>query len=152
MDLEKVLHYRDGYKYQLAKTYMREIPFAPMNDIITPYIKLNKAGMLALMEGYAWDGPSGPTYDSPCFMQGPLVHDAGYQLMREGYIDHVSERRTWDDIMLTIILEDIEAKFHKMNPLRMLLRARGFGWHQAVRLAASSAADPKSNKMIYTAP
>jgi hypothetical protein len=39
--------------------------------------------MLTIKKGYAWDGPSGPTFDTPSFMRGSLVHDALYQLICE---------------------------------------------------------------------
>ena len=42
--------------------------------------------------GYGRDGPSGPTLDTRDFIRGSLVHDALYQLMREGLLDHSIHR------------------------------------------------------------
>jgi hypothetical protein len=44
-------------------------------------------------KGYAWNGPSGPTLDTRNFMRGSLVHDALYQLMREGRMDNGLRRQ-----------------------------------------------------------
>ena len=77
-----MITYKSGYKYQLTKTYIRYIDILDI-DCGNDFVKLDKHGRLTICEGYAWDGPSGPTIDTPSFMQGSLVHDAIYQLMRE---------------------------------------------------------------------
>ena len=88
------IKYKAGYKYQLKSNYAVTISIKPPADITTPYITLNAQGMLTLKDGYAWDGPSGPTIDTLTFMRGSLIHDALYQLMREGKLDH---DRLWVD-------------------------------------------------------
>jgi hypothetical protein len=83
---DSVIQYQCGYKYQLYSEAKIALP-APFcrYDTETPFISINN-GYLILKAGYAWDGPSGPTLDSKDFMRGSLIHDAIYQLMREGYI------------------------------------------------------------------
>jgi len=78
------IKYRGGYKYQLVEDYVCEIGIRPKEFIKTLYIRLDIDGMLYINEGYAWDGPSGPAIDTKNFMRGSLVHDALYQLLREG--------------------------------------------------------------------
>lgn len=78
--------YRDGYKYQLADFYSVDVQLLPPDHIETRWVSLSADGVLTIREGYAWDGPSGPTVDTPAFMRGALVHDALYQLIREGYL------------------------------------------------------------------
>ncbi|MGH7536144.1 MAG: DUF1353 domain-containing protein, partial [Gemmatimonadales bacterium] len=78
------IQYRTGYKYQLAADYTVLLAFGPAENIKTEYIcfvrSLQGRGYLTVKEGYAWDGPSGPTVDTKDFMRGSLVHDALYQL------------------------------------------------------------------------
>ena len=74
------IKYRSGYKYQLVEEYQVRVSLIPENDIKTDFIELSTEGMLIIKKGYAWDGPSGPTIDTPNFMRGSLVHDALYQL------------------------------------------------------------------------
>ena len=64
------IFYKKGYKYQLANEYSALIPIKPIEDIDTNYIDLSVSGFLVIKNGYAWDGPSGPTIDSPSFMRG----------------------------------------------------------------------------------
>ncbi len=80
----KRIAYRSGYKYQLAKAYSIGINIKPGKDIKTKFIKLDRTGKLTIVGGYAWDGPSGPVVDTKENMRASLVHDALYQLMRNG--------------------------------------------------------------------
>lgn len=80
----KHIFYRKvNYKYVLAN-YLRvktSIVGAPF--VIPGFATLQKDGWLIIEPGYAWDGPSGPTYDTPDFMAGSCVHDVLYQAMRQ---------------------------------------------------------------------
>jgi hypothetical protein len=105
----KYISYKDGYKYQLDEGYKVEINIIPDNDIgadKSHYIQLDTPGHLAVTKGYAWDGPSGPTFGTENFMRGSLVHDALYQLMRQGHLDPDKYRETADDLLRTMCRED----------------------------------------------
>ncbi len=69
------------YKYQLTDPYVLDIGISGYT-VTTPYLRLGTDGVFAISKGYAWDGPSGPTFDTLNFMRGSLVHDALYQLIR----------------------------------------------------------------------
>jgi hypothetical protein len=97
--------YKSGYKYQIVRPLIVNVGLAPGVTIITPFIELDD-GQLKIKSGYAWDGPSGPTIDTPSFMRGSLVHDALYQLMREGFLDTEVYREQADRILKEICLED----------------------------------------------
>ena len=47
----KKIAYCRGYKYQLDQTYVVQIDIRPQADIITEWIKLNRDGMLAIIDG-----------------------------------------------------------------------------------------------------
>ena len=133
------IKYRDGYKYQLAEDYQVPLIYSPENDICTKYIKLSKLGELQIKEGYAWDGPSGPTFDTPTFMRGSLIHDALYQLVREEYLP-LSWKNKADRELERICIMD------GMNKIRAKVI------YKAVQKFASFACSPKNNKPIITAP
>jgi len=106
---------RRTYKYFLDQNYQYPAPgesaldpllIPATEDIKTPYINLTTGGVLTIKQGYAWDGPSGPTIDSADFMRGSLVHDALYQLMREGYLDRDQCRDAADRLLQAICIAD----------------------------------------------
>lgn len=96
----------DGYKYQLVESYSINTGIIPDIAINTPFISLDTNGYLTIRQGYAWDGPSGPTFDTKNFMRGSLVHDALYQLMRRGYLNIDTNRNKADRLLKHICKED----------------------------------------------
>jgi len=136
----KCIEYNSGYKYQLKKTYTLEIEIKPSSPIDTEYIKLDTDGNLTMMEGYAWDGPSGPTIDTLTFMRGSLVHDALYQLMREKKLDHDTYREAADRLLQKICKED------------GMCSLRAWWVYQGVRKFADPAADPANKRPPVNAP
>ncbi|WP_052362069.1 hypothetical protein [Geminisphaera colitermitum] len=79
-----VLHVRPlkGFKYQLAQSARFAVPEFPRElEFHHKYFRLMK-GTLSVKEGYAWDGPSGPTLDTPASIAASLCHDVFYQAIR----------------------------------------------------------------------
>lgn len=76
---------RVKYKYTLHEDFLYPDPTGiEVEECIgLGMLRMDKAGHLTILKGYSWDGPSGPTIDTPSFMKGSLIHDALYQLMRE---------------------------------------------------------------------
>ena len=116
--------YRRRNKYVLTDELEIETPVSGY-VVTTPYIELLMDGTLLVRPGYAWDGASGPTWDSPCTMRGSLVHDVFYQLLREGHIGsgrwHEIVRRTADRFLIDLCVED------------GMWRLRGWLWYHALR-------------------
>lgn len=135
------ISYKKGYKYQLSESYVTNINLAPeQEDIETRYIDLTTEGELTIKEGYAWDGPSGPTFDTLNFMRGSLVHDALYQLMRNEKLDKEMFREPADKL------------------LQRMCRKDGMGWlrakwvYWALHKWGNPAADPSNKKPVILAP
>lgn len=116
----KGIEYKAGYKYQLSiSEYPLMLPIAPGDEIFHynrnteiisvdddmdhvkcgPFLALWPSGKMRIYEGYAWDGPSGPAFDTPNFMTPSMVHDALYQLMRNRVIPRDPFRAMADEIM-----------------------------------------------------
>jgi hypothetical protein len=93
-----------GYKYQLVDDYviLTEIIAGAWEN---KYIYLTAGGLLTIKQGYAWDGPSGPAIDTKTFMRGSLVHDAIYQLGRQG-LPELPWRDYADKLLIKITKED----------------------------------------------
>ncbi len=143
------IKYRRGIKYQLWEDYwcflsdawkpyidnaLRDFP-----EMQTQYFAIRPNAKLVAFKAYCWDGPSGPTVDTPDSLRGSLVHDVLYQAIRLGFLP--AECRHLADLEFhRILLED------GMNPIR----ARA--WFEAVKHFAGSAADPASERPVLTAP
>lgn len=132
------IYYRKGFKYQLAKTYSIQTDIVGY-DIKTDFISLTPSGILTLYEGYASDGPSGPTLDSPSSMRGAFVHDGFYQLERLELISQ-KERIKIDKLLHDICEEDGMWKY------------RADVWLWAVRNFGASSANPEHEKPVIEAP
>ncbi len=132
--------YKKGYKYQLDTDYSADIPIKPDNDIDSGYIVLSGEGGLIIKKGYAWDGPSGPTIDTLNFMRGSLIHDALYQLMREGMLDKDDYRKPADRLLRTMLRQD------------GMTSIRAWWVYQGLRIGGGPAADPANKKPVVRAP
>jgi len=133
------IKYKKGYKYQLAADYTVEVGIFPPKSIACQWCMLSNNGFLTILEGYAWDGASGPTIDTKSSMRGSLVHDVLYQLIRLGKLD-ISWREKADDILHNICVED------GMNHARAEL------WEEMVSMFAGSAAKHDAEPPILEAP
>lgn len=102
----KKITYCAGYKYQLVKSVTFLTGIHPSQPIKTPFICIGADGALTIKNGYAWDGPSGPTIDTKNFMRGSLVHDSLYQMMREGHLDEAIHRDVADKLLRKLCRED----------------------------------------------
>jgi len=132
--------YKGGYKYQLKEDYVTETRITPPTPIQTEYIALTSQGRISIKRGYAWDGPSGPTIDTLNFMRGSIVHDALYQLIREGHLEEGKYREPADRLLQKMCIEDGMSKL------------RAWWVYQGVRLGGGPAVDPAHDKPLTWAP
>ena len=102
MATQGYIRYRADYKYQLANDYKISISIKPHSSIVTDFIDLATNGNLLVRKGYAWDGPSGPVIDTEENMRASLVHDALYQLMRNGKLSSRTHRKAADKLFKEI--------------------------------------------------
>jgi hypothetical protein len=149
------LYYRKGYKYQAAQDCSCQTEISGIG-IDQPFYGLTPDGILTGKRGYAWDGPSGPTYDSRYCMRGPFFHDIGYQMMREQRIP-LTYKPYFDGLMWRIIKEDIEIMILRYKPavqgiIKKAAEARALAWYNAVYYLAESAALPENDRKILEAP
>jgi hypothetical protein len=132
-----------GYKYQLMETYRHETHWILPAAVQTGgrWVAMSRTGRITFKKGYAWDGPSGPTVDTPNLMRGSLVHDGCYQLIREKLLPG-RQRKPADVLLWMICLDD------------GMSRTRADYVYHAVRAFGGRAAKPpkKPKSVILTAP
>lgn len=136
----KCITYKKGYKYQLAEKYETTIDITPDKNVKTDYIELTLEGELTIKKSYAWDGPSGPTFDTKNFMRGSLVHDALYQLMRNKHLNFKRDRDPADRLL------------QKMCKADGMTKARAWWVYKGLALAGKAAARPENKKDEIIAP
>jgi len=142
IEFDKHIYYKEGdWKYQLTAEYRIDLSafIKPLMPISESFIQLSAQGILCILNGYCWDGPSGPMIDTPTAMRGSLVHDALYQLMRMGLLPGDC-RKTADIIFFNICRDDGMSWIRARYALR------------ALRLAGGPAASTKNRKINLIAP
>ena len=80
--------YRGGYKYQLTRPYIIATGITPPRRIDHDFFTLREDGVLEIRAGYAWDGASGPTFDTRSSMRPSLVHDCFCQMAKARDLDY----------------------------------------------------------------
>lgn len=134
-----VLFYKQGYKYQVVADLVTQTPVRQAALCTTERLELRPDGQLTIYAGYASDGPSGPTIDTPAFMRGAFIHDAFYELIRRRLLAP-EWRATADDFLRVCCRED------GMGPVRAW-----WVW-RAVRSFGASAAAVENAKPVLRAP
>ena len=136
---DTIIYRERRYKYQLLVPYALDIPIKG-HSIEEQYFSLSEQGHLYIQSLYAWDGPSGPTFDTPSFMRGSLVHDVLYQMIRLSLLP-VGLKEVADDILYDLCIED------------GMWKVRALWVKRAVKRFGASACIPGSDaKEIKTAP
>lgn len=103
------MKWKSGYKYQLVEDVQFKIPIQPGMPIqCGPFIHLRADGLLTVKAGYAWDGCSGPTWDDATNMLAGLIHDALYQLMRNGMLPIDVFKPMADQLLYDIMVSEAE--------------------------------------------
>ncbi|MEZ9822922.1 DUF1353 domain-containing protein [Shewanella sp. 10N.286.45.A1] len=126
---------RRKYKYNLHSVLTYATGLSVDDPVANRFIEIDESGLLTIKPGYAWDGPSSPAIDSKNFMQGSLIHDALYQLMREEILPQSARQRA-DEILREVCLQDGMSAF------------RAWYVYQGVRIGGGKSAKPD----LLTAP
>ena len=133
------MKYRKGYKYQLAEDQVFHTPITPPHNINTEFLHLGTDGVFVIDGGYAWDGPSGLTWDTKNSMTPSLGHDGFFELLRKKELNPL-----WLDPVNSYLYDCLIA--NRMSRLRAGI------WYRAVDQFADFAADPKNAKKVYEVP
>ena len=133
------MKYVEGFKYQLAETYIVQTPITG-SRIDDDYFTLQEDGTLIVNKGYAWDGASGPTFDSRSSMRPSLVHDVFCQAMRDGRLSY----EQWQD--------KVNDLFEQMCREDGMWGWRASLWHSAVELADCGNPEQGPDRIVKEAP
>ena len=131
--------YSEGYKYQLQRDHTELTPVTGVS-IVDDYFVLTPNGLLTVRKGYAWDGASGPTFDTLNSMRPSLVHDVFCQVLRDGRLDYVK----WQDT--------VNLYFRDQCIAAGMFKWRANLWHFAVEIAGAGNPEQGPDRKIIEAP
>lgn len=134
-----MIRYSEGYKYQLEALYACETPVTGTlieDDLFTLYA----TGLLVIRKGFAWDGASGPTFDTKNSMRASLVHDVFCVCMRDGRLSYEKWQDTINEFFRQQCIED--GMWHWRAGL----------WHAAVEFADAGNPEQGKDREILEAP
>ena len=139
MERDKQLYFSRGYKYWVRKPYHIKLDVIPDEAFDLDFIRMDMKGNLLVRPGYAWDGASGPTWDTLNSMRVSLVHDILYQLIRIGKID--SKYKEYADKVL-----------HDLCTEDGMFKWRADYWRWAVLKFGAGSTRPSAEPKIEVAP
>lgn len=129
------MEYTCGYKYQIRNEMRFRLPkeFDGF-DIDTGYIALRDC-VLTIRRGYAYNGASGPTFDTKNSMRPTAFHDAMYQLLVEQTLSrHL--KPLIDELFQELLRQD------GMSAIRSAI------WHRGVDRHGTNASIRNRNIMV----
>ena len=92
------------YPYLVIEDYYRRCPIPAGMTCSNGWFDLRES-QVVVFKDYAWDGPSGMTFDTPNSMEGSLIHDVFYQAIQDGYILY-KYRKISDRIFRDVLKDD----------------------------------------------
>lgn len=100
------MKYKSGYRYKLDDVYAHELPFHAFDaKQVGTWVSLVD-NRLVISNGYAWDGAStGLPWTPKKWLRPSLVHDALYQLIREGQLA-MAFRKDADTVFYQLLREN----------------------------------------------
>lgn len=134
------IKYKCGLKYQLAEDYRVQTPIIPEAACGNEYFALLRTGELIIRKGYAWDGASGPTFDTKSSMRPSLIHDVFCQMMQKRMLDWGRWHQEVNEYFRDLCVEDGMASF------------RASLWYAAVEFANAGHPDQWESNPVQEAP
>lgn len=147
---------RTGYAHVTVGVHVFHTLIIPPQEIVTPFICLNRDGWLIISEGYAWDGASGCP-DVALILRASLIHDALYQLIREKHLPYFW-RQPADLEFRNAILEDgrflatHSPNWLKRKTAKAAAKVLAETAYLAVQAFGEPSAIPGSSKPVLTFP
>lgn len=135
------MKYRSGYKYQLAEDLILNCYEFEFPELITTKFFTLSTNLIIGRDGYAWDGPSGPTLDFLC--RSAITPSCGHDIIAQAI------RNGWLSQRWRLISNEL---FRRWCVARNMWKWRAEKWKWALDEFAGFSTDPKNIKKILEAP
>jgi len=137
--LKHPIGYLPAPKFVLGQDAVFNLPFKPPQRIQTSYAVFEADGTLIVKRGYLWEA-NFPAMNTASTRPASLVHDCGYDLIKDGYLARDPYRELFDDAMRDVLNECDVSSF------------RAFAWWKAVRIGGDAALDAPRPSLIHSPP
>lgn len=131
------MRYQKVQGFRVYEDWQYQTNIATDRIIRTQYADLVK-GLIVPKAGFCFE-PSGPTIATKSIMRGVCLHDVGYWLIRNGYLEPYWKEH-FDDLMHEVHLKDNVWQF------------RADYFHRGVKTFGDSSVDPANRAKVMTAP
>jgi hypothetical protein len=139
----------DQWKYRVVKDIWVQTSFVGY-DIDHTYFTVFSSGLILLKKEYCYDGPSGPTIDTPDTMVPAAPHDVIYQCMRLGLIP-LSERIKADKMFYDLMVAEGDRLETKDTAAKKSWRRiRANTWYYNLRWFGESSAKKQTQYDVDT--
>lgn len=139
------------YKYCLKKDFvieLKQFPFSGFDQVRSNYAYIRRMNhsnpkcILSVLEGYRWDGSSGPTIDTKNTMIPSLIHDVLYQLLRESKFPGLNKKQ------LSKVRKWADWEYYRALRREGMSYIRARVHYYALRVFGSSSANPKNRHVV----
>jgi hypothetical protein len=147
------IKYRDGCKYQLLEDHAVRTPFLGMPSWERPFSRYDGVtAILHLKTGLAWNGASGPTFDSSSSMAPSGEHDECYGAIEGGWGVDMTANRVKRAYQAWIMRRRVDMFFAARLVECGMAKWRAKLWLWGVRKFGGSHAVPGKKQEVRTAP
>ena len=117
-----------NYKFQLAENLEEQLINASIlpDEVDAEYFNISD-GCIFIKEGYAWDGASGPVFNTRNTLKASLIHDVLCQGMRIGIIEDTYRKSADKELRDQMIKSGV-------------IKIRAWIWYFAVRIFGKKSA------------
>jgi len=135
--LRRQIAYTNADKFVLGRDEYFDLDFAPEYPVENSYAKFTPDGVLKIKRGFLWSA-NFPAMNTDNTKPASLVHDAGYDLIKDGLLPRQQFKDLFDMAMRDILLEC------------GILDARAWAWYMAVQIGGNNALDEPRPSLRYS--
>jgi hypothetical protein len=137
MILQDKIAYTHADKFVLGKDAIFKLSFAPQYTVDTSYARFTPDGVLIVKRGFLWSA-NFPAMNTENTRPASLVHDALYELIKDGHLPRKPFKNLADMVMRDVLLEC------------GILDARAWAWYMAVQIGGDNALNAPRPALMYS--
>jgi hypothetical protein len=135
--MRRQIAYTKADKFVLGRNEWFDLDFAPMYEVESSYVKFTIDGVLMIKRGFLWSA-NFPAMNTENTKPASLLHDAGYDMIKDGLLPRKPFKDLFDMAMRDVLLEC------------KILDARAWAWYMAVQIGGDNALNAPRPSLRYS--